>query len=357
MRPTITDIASRAGVSKTTVSFALNDPSRISAETYARIMAIVNELGYVPDPVARTLTTKRLGALGLLLPQPIDEALRNPYLCEVIRGIGEVCEEHELSLTMLPPIKGKIIEAARRAFVDGIITIGVGPDHEVVGILHRRHVPFVTIDGAEVEATVNVGIDDAEAACELMTHILKLGHRRIAILALRPETLSLPERSYSPASDRRLSGFARALGDEGLRIDSPEVETMSVECSLEGGALAASDLLSRGARAPTAILAMADAVALGVYEACRRFGLAIPADFSVVGFDDIPEAQRALPALTTVHQPGRDKGAAAGALVVSLLAGGSAAHLRLPTSLVVRSSSGAPRGRDLLPPAGAGLRE
>jgi len=343
MRPTITDIANRAGVSKTTVSFALNDPSRISAETYARIMAIVTELDYVPDPVARTLTTKRLGALGLLLPQTISEALRNPYLCEVIRGIGEVCEKHELSLTMLPPIKGKIIEAARRVFVDGLLTIGVGSDHEVVGILHRRHIPFVTIDGAAVDATINVGIDDAEAAYGLMTHVLRLGHRRLAILALRPETLSLSEKRYSLVSDRRLAGFSRALGDSGLRLDSPEVAVVPVECSLEGGEAAALETLSRGAEAPTAILAMADAVALGAYEACKRLGLSIPGDLSVVGFDDIPEAERARPALTTVHQPGRDKGSSAGALVVTLLAGGTATHLTLPTYLVARASCSGPR--------------
>ncbi len=194
----------------------------------------------------------------------------------MIRGIGEVCEEHELSLTMLPPIKGKIIEAARRAFVDGLITVGVGPDHEVVGILQRRHVPFVTIDGAEVDATVNVGIDDAGAAYGLMPHILKLGHRRLAILALRPETLSLPEKPYSLVSDRRLAGFAKALADAGLRIDSPEIEILSVESSLEGGSEAALGLLSRGSGVPTAILAMADAVALGVYEACRSYRLSIP---------------------------------------------------------------------------------
>jgi DNA-binding LacI/PurR family transcriptional regulator len=347
MRPTIKDIAQRAGVSKTTVSFALNDPGRISAETYGRVMAIVAELDYVPNPVARTLTTKRLGALGLLLPQPVTEALRNPYLCEVIRGIGEICEEHELSLTMLPPIKGRIIEAARRSFVDGLLTIGVGPDHEVVGILHRRHVPFVTIDGSEVEATVNVGIDDAGAAYGLMKQVLGQGHRRLAILALRPETLNLPEKRFSLVSDRRLAGFARALLEEGLRLDSKGVEIMAVECSLEGGAAAALDFLSRGESAPTAILAMADAVALGVYEACRRLGLSIPRDLSVVGFDDIPEAERAQPGLTTVRQPGREKGSAAGALVIGLLAGKKVDHLMLPTTLVLRASCGGPRSHEL----------
>jgi alanine racemase len=342
MRPTINDIASRAGVSKTTVSFALNDPSRISAETYERIMAIVAELGYVPDPVARTLTTKRLGALGVLLPQPIFEALRNPYICEVIRGIGEVCEEHELSLTMLPPIKGRVIEAARRAFVDGLLTIGVGPGHEVVGILHRRHIPFVTIDGAAVEETINVGIDDAEAARGIMSHVLGLGHRRLAILALRPETLNLPEKRYSLVSDRRLSGFRTALAEAGLHLESPGIEVVSVECSLEGGAAEAERILRGGGERPTAILAMADAVALGVYEACRSLGLSVPGELGVVGFDDIPEAARALPGLTTVRQPGMEKGAAAASLVVDLLAGKQVSHVMLPTSLVLRGSCAAP---------------
>lgn len=343
MRPTINDIASRAGVSKTTVSFALNDPSRISAETYARIMGIVTELGYVPDPVARTLTTKRLGALGVLLPQPIFEALRNPYICELIRGIGEVCEEHELSLTMLPPIRGRVIEAARRAFVDGLITIGVGPGDEVVGILHRRHIPFVTIDGAAVDETINVGIDDAEAAHDIMGHVLSLGHRRVAILALRPETLNLPDQRYSLVSDRRLAGFQSALAEAGLHLESPGIEIVSVESSIEGGEEAAQSILAPGADRPTAVLAMADAVALGVYQACEKLGLSIPGDLSVVGFDDIPWAARARPALTTVRQPGMEKGSAAASLVVSLLAGEQASHIHLPTSLVLRDSCAAPR--------------
>ena len=249
-RPTIKDIAEKAGVSKTTVSFALNDPNRISSETYGRIMAIVAELGYVPDPVARTLTTKRLGALGLLLPQPIAESLLNPYICEIIRGIGEVCEEHELSLTMIPPIRGKVIEAARRAFVDGLITLGVGPDHEVVDLLHRRHIPFVTIDGAETDSTLNVGVDDERAAYELMDHVLSLGHRRLALLSLMPEAVNLPEWSFSLVRDRRLAGFERALSKVGLSLASPEIRIVAAGGSREGGARAAAELLADRATSP-----------------------------------------------------------------------------------------------------------
>jgi alanine racemase len=355
MRLTIKDIAERAGVSKTTVSFALNDPSRISAETYKRVMSVVTEFGYVPDPVARTLTTKRLGALGLLLPQPITEALRNPYLCELIRGIGEACEARELSLAMLPPVKGKILEAARRAFVDGLITVGVGPGHEVVELLHCRHIPFVTIDGTDSDATVNVGIDDAGAAYGLMRRVLSLGHRRIAILALMPEAIKLPEERFSLVRDRRLSGFARALSEVGLGLDSPGIRVVPVEGSLEGGEAAAAGLLAAAdslpaagspeaaEETPTALIAMADVVALGAYQACRRLGLRIPEDLSVAGFDDIPAAAIAQPPLTTVRQPGREKGSVAAALVVALLEGGPVTHRRLETELVVRNSLAAPR--------------
>lgn len=346
-RPTIRDIAARAGVSKTTVSFALNDPSRISEETCRKVLKVVNELGYVPDPVARTLTTKRLGALGLLLPQPMAEALRNPYLWEVIRGIGEVCEEHELSLAMLPPIRGKVIEAARRAFVDGLITIGVGPDHEVVDLIERRNIPFVTIDGETTESTINIGIDDASAACSLMRCALSFGHRRIAILALRPETLNLPEKRFSLVSDRRLAGFSKALGEAGLGMDDPGIEVVPVECSPEGGYEATLGILSRAGATPTAILAMADVVALGVYDACRKLGICIPGDLSVAGFDDIPGAAFADPGLTTVRQPGVGKGAAAADLVIRLLAGEAATHATLDTELVMRRSVTVPRSPGL----------
>lgn len=305
-------------------------------------MAIVHELGYVPNPVARTLTTKRLGALGLLLPQASAEALRNPYLWEVIRGIGEACETGEFSLVILPPIQGRIIEAARRAFVDGLVTIGVGPGHEVVELLNRLRIPFVTIDGAAAESTVNIGIDDEAAAYALMRYVLGLGHRRIAILPLKPETLNLPEKRFSLVSNRRLAGFSRALSEYNLDLESPGVQTVPVECSLDGGQQAALRLL-HGGEAPTAILALADAVAFGVYEACRTLGFSIPGDLSVTGFDDLASASLAFPPLTTVRQPGSEKGRVAASLVIEILEGRPAAPRILETELVIRGSTATPR--------------
>lgn len=343
MRATIKDIAAKAGVSKTTVSFALNNPERISRETCAKILAIVEELGYVPNPVARTLTTKRLGALGLLLPQPIFEVMNNPYLCEVISGIGEECDARNISLTMLPPVGGRIIEAARRAFVDSVVTIGVGPEHEVVEFFNTRHIPFVTIDGEKTESTINIGIDDENASFDLMSHILSLGHRKIAVLRLKPDAKNKTEPNRSLVIEKRLAGFKRAMSSYGLDLSSPVIRMMETEGSLEGGLKAGLALLGGGGNQPSAIVAMADIVALGVYAAATQLGLSIPRDLSVAGFDDIPQSSYMQPPLTTVRQPARLKGQKAANLALALLEGEKAGHYDFAYSLEVRGSTDVPR--------------
>jgi DNA-binding LacI/PurR family transcriptional regulator len=129
------------------------------------------------------------------------------------------------------------------------------------------------------------------------------------------------------------------------------VSVVPAESSIEGGDAAVSSILEHSraadgslrADAPSAIVAMADAVAIGAYEACRKLSLAIPADLSIAGFDDIPTAASANPPLTTVHQPGREKGAVAADLVALLLEGGDASHRLLDTRLMIRASTAAPR--------------
>jgi DNA-binding LacI/PurR family transcriptional regulator len=345
MRATIKDIAAKAGVSKTTVSFALNNPKRISKGTYERIMTIVQELGYFPNPVARTLTTKRLGALGLLLPQPISEVMNNPHLCDVISGIGEECDRHEISLTMLPPVGGKIIEAARRAFVDAIVTIGVGPEHEVVDFMSRHRVPFVTIDGEDSEATVNVGIQDDKAAYELMKYMLSLQPNRIALLLLKPDAKSTTERSRSVVLEKRIAGFSRALAEARLNLESDRVSMLESEGSLTGGKAAGLSLLSAAPR-PDAIVAMSDIVAIGVYSAAAELGISIPGDLSIAGFDGISLGNFASPPLTTVRQPAWEKGRKAASLAIELLNGGQPRHFEFAYTLEIRGSTAMRRARD-----------
>ena len=340
-RTTIKDIAELAGVSKATVSFAFNSPDKISVETRERVLRIAEESGYVPDPVARTLATKRIGTIGLLLPQPIEEVFQNPYMFEILQGIGRLCHAEDLSLTVLPPVRGLLSQTVRNAVVDAIVTIGIGPDAEILKLIRKRRIPFVTIDGSSAESVLNVGIDDEEASYGLMRHVLALGHRRIAVITFRAQSSlgEADEAHRSRTRDLRLAGFERALREEGTELRSPDISVLSCGASMDAASEIASGLLVDHRR-PTAIVCLSDVAALGVYATCRRLSIAIPKELSVAGFDDIPFAALASPPLTTVRQPGYDKGFAAARLALDLLRGRDCRGVSFPAELVIRGSTG-----------------
>jgi alanine racemase len=294
------------------------------------------ELGYVPDPVARTLTTKRTSTVGLLLPQPVQDALRNPYLGEIIQGLGSSCAGQGLSLLLVPPLHGKVMEAARRAAVDALVAIGVGPDHQVVDLMAQRRIPLVTIDGCPGEGLSNVGIDDEAAAQVLMKHVLSSGHRKMAVVELEPEVYNNGPGQASTVARRRMAGFLGALHDAGLTEDV--IRTYRVDCSLSGGMEAADQVLAGSGS--SAVLVMADILALGIYARCAETGIRIPADLSVASFDDIQLSCILQPGLTTISQPGFEKGREAGRVILSLLGGGPIQQVLMPATLQVRASVG-----------------
>lgn len=340
MRTTINDIANRAGVSKTTVSFAFNNPSKISQETFKRIMDIARELGYVPDPVARTLAMKQTGSIGLLLPQSIQEVFLNPYIAEIMRGIGYVCDQEGLSLSVLSPLKGVLTQTIRNAAVDGILTLGIGPGMSVLELFHQRGLPFVTMDGGTADGLVNVGIDEQACSERLMEALIERGHRDIAIFLLKNVTLSDNGDHFSLTNDNRLTGFNRALQRHGLSIGShTSIRVYHTEATLRSGRETAREVLAESRR-PTAICCLADIQAVGVYEECKAEGLSIPRDISIVGFDDIPLAPFLSPPLATVHQPGFRKGEAAARLLTNMINKQPAESLTLGTEVVIRESLG-----------------
>jgi alanine racemase len=341
MRVTIRDIAEKAGVSKTAVSFAFNNPDRISGETRSRIHRIAEELGYVPDPVARTLARRRIGTIGLLLPQSVAEVFRNPYMAELLQGIGTVCQREGLTGSLIPPLKGMVSLAIRSAMVDALILFGIGLDRGIGRLLEQRRLPFVTVDGEPVAGVPNVGIDDEQAAFRLMEHVLSLGHRRIQIIGLHSIPHELSDAGGSRTVERRLSGFRRALGAHGLRLGHDGVHTQSAEGSVPAVAALARRILS-AARPPTAVVCMSDVAAFGVYRACQELGIGIPASLSVAGFDDLALSALLAPPLTTVHQSGFLKGKRAASLVVDLLNGRSSPPVTLPFELRVRGSTAQP---------------
>ncbi len=338
-RVTIKDVAERVGVSKTAVSFAFNDPSRLPAATVEKILRAAQELGYTPHPLARSLSLGRTGVVGLLLPQDIPTILENSFFIQFTRGIGRVCDEQGLSLLLAPPVEGSMRRTVNEAIADGFVVLGLEAHDPIVNILRQRRLPFVAVDSEAPDDVASVSIDDYHGARAAMECILAHGHRRIAMVAFESGKEGRWQ-EYTGTLHWRLTGYLDALAVAGLRADSPGIHILETENSAEGGR-DALQRLAQGAAAPTAIVAMSDTIALGVIAAARARGLAVPRDLSVIGYDDVPEAQRAEPALTTVYQPVVEKGEQAAELLVAILQGEpTCEHRTLPTQLILRGSVG-----------------
>lgn len=340
-RVTINDVAKRAGVSKTSISFAFNNPSHLSKATVDKILRISKELGYAPHPIARSMNTGRTGVLGLLLPQDIPIILENPFFNQFMKGIGYVCDKNALSFMLVPPVRGSMLKAIDHAVADGFLVIGLETEDPVVKILKQRGIPFVMVDSDPVENIPCVLVNDYENSHNAALHIIEQGHKQIAIVAFKSGKECQWEK-YTGTLRWRLKGYLDGLATIGLSLDNPEITIFECENSIKGG----KDVFSRFWKVsshPTAVLAMSDIIAIGIINAAHNRGLHVPKDLSVVGYDDIPEAKRTNPPLTTIHQPIVEKGNYAAELLVKVIEGVSTSeHYTLPTELVIRDSVAPP---------------
>jgi alanine racemase len=344
-------VARAAGVSKTAVSFAFNRPERLSVATARRIREVAGALGYRPDPVARMLTQRRTLTLGVLTPQALAVVFSNPFFALFSEGVAEAAEDRGYGLHFISPLRGSLALAVGRSTVDGVVAIGLSAEHPEVEQLRGAGLPMVLVDSDDLPEHSSVVVDDEAGAGAAADHLLELGHREVVVIGVEG-----PERSVGGTqgvSERRLRGYRAAFAARGNPIADEAV--VSGRASIDGGAAAFRRALERG-REPTAVLAMSDAMAIGAMRAARELGRRAPDDLSIVGFDDIDLAAHVDPPLTTVNQPVREKGATAVELLAAAIELGEAnrpRHLRLPTRLVVRGSTGPPRGRNLQsgPPA------
>jgi DNA-binding LacI/PurR family transcriptional regulator len=345
-RTTIADVARAAGVSKAAVSFAFNTPERLSADTVSRIREIATTLEYRPDPVARMLAQRRTWTIGILTPQGLDVIFTNPYFGAFSAGVAKAAEAAGMAIQFISPLHGSLTRAVDRASVDGIITVGLGADHPEVGQIRRSGIPFVVVDSTALPDEPAVEVDDEGGARRAAEHLIELGHREFLVIGIEPP---LAATVIEPAgvTARRLDGYRSAIEAAGMNL--PESKIVVGPASMEGGIEAFRRAWAAGAR-PTAVLAMSDAMAIGALRAARDLGLRVPADVSIVGYDDVDVAQYTDPPLTTVHQPIRRKGEEA---VRLLLAGGrhrdegSSEQKHLATRLVVRGSTArVPSGRE-----------
>lgn len=334
---TISQIAKEAGVSKTAVSFAFNDPSQLAAATVRHIRETAERLGYTPDPIARSMTTRRTNALGLLLPQDIATALANPFYTQFIRGIGRVCGQFGQTLMLVPPLWGSMMKAIPHATVDGFVVVGLEVDRGEIQLMRQRDVPFVMVDSEAPADVRSVNVDDRSGARMAMQHVLATGHREIAIVAIESGKAGHVD-EYTGTLAARLEGYRAALAEYDMALDTPGVQLIEAPTSWEGGQAVFQRLWECPAR-PTAIVAMSDIIAIGVLEAATEYGLQLPRELSIVGFDDLPDARLTRPALTTVRQPVEQKGVlAAEVLVAALRQADEVRHHMLPCELIVRDS-------------------
>ena len=355
---TLKDVAAAAGVSRTTVSNAYNRPGKLSAAVRTRVLAAARELGYPgPDPVARSLRTGRVGALGVLLAEALAFAFDDPAAVMLLRGVAEAGQLADMGLSLLPAPPERptgaatATQAVAGAVVDGFLVYHLPDGHPSIPAVLGRRLPTVVVDGPDLEGVAFVGVDDRGGARRAAEHVLALGHRRIGVLVDRlaadayrgPVDDQRRGASGFRAARLRLAGYADALQAAGLAWESIPVQECGVPNRASGHAGAAA-LLDRAPEL-TAILATTDLLARGAIQAAHERDLPVPGALSVVGFDDLPDADST--DLTTVHQPLADKGRIAARLLLQALDGAvpPTSHIELPTRLIVRGSTAQPPSR------------
>lgn len=336
-RPTIADVARNAGVSATSVSFVFNKPDRVSEQTRTRVLAAAAELGYSPDPIARSMSTGRTGTIGVLVPQPLAMVVHNPYMSEFLAGVAKATDAEDLPILLVGPRQGSLEHAVFDAAVDGLLTIGLEAFRPTIQLLTNRRLPYVMVDSDPVEGVACVNAADITGAHDVMTHVLDSGHTQIGILGIKSPESGRWER-YVGTLGRRMEGYRSALLEHGMSFDQVHLTECTV--SEEGGRDGLQRLLAMEPT-PTAIVSMSDITALGALSEAHRLGLTVPGDLSVVGFDDIPETRWSNPPLTTVSQATEAKGKIAAQLLLGLITGDSdPEHILLETKLVIRDSVG-----------------
>jgi DNA-binding LacI/PurR family transcriptional regulator len=357
---TLQSIADRLGCSAKTVSNAFNRPDQLSPATRERILALAAELGYPgPNPLAAGLRRGRVGAIGFAYANPLSYAFEDPVIVELLAGISAVAEGEGAGLLLVPGWGDgeRGAAAIRAAVIDGLLIFSMADDDPLVDAAIARRLPTVVVD-EPVPATLAarggpvprwVGIDDAAGARLAAEHVLGLGHERLGVITFslhrgqergRVGAREQSEATYA-VTRRHLEGYRAAVTAAGRDWSAVPV-VAGVTSSVAEGAAAAATLL--GLRPPpTALLCLSDRLAEGALVEAARWGLAVPRDVSVVGFDD---ADTAAPLeLATVRQPHRDKGARAATTLLGLMRGEAVDPVQvLDTELVIRGSTGPPPG-------------
>ncbi|MFD0315197.1 LacI family DNA-binding transcriptional regulator [Streptomyces flavalbus] len=339
-RPTLEEVAARAGVGRGTVSRVINGSPRVSDATRAAVEAAVAELGYVPNTAARALAANRTDAIALVVPEPETRFFAEPYFSDMLKGVGAELGETEMQLLLI--FAGSDRERQRLAQylaahrVDGVLLVSVHADDPLPDLLSQLEIPAV-ISGprSAAETLPSVDSDNYGGARQAVEHLLSRGRRRIAHITGRLDVYG---------AQRRVDGYRDALRDAGLEAD--ELLIASGDFTEEGGQHAMAELLGRRPDLD-AVFAASDVTAAGARQVLRESGRRVPDDVALVGYDDSAIARHMHPPLTSVRQPIEEMGRAMIDLLLGEIADRRPAVSRgleprqmvLATELVERTSS------------------
>ncbi|HEY2278754.1 MAG TPA: LacI family DNA-binding transcriptional regulator [Streptosporangiaceae bacterium] len=342
-RPTMQTVATAAGVSRMTVSNAYNRPDQLTAETRERILQLARDLGYPgPDPAAQSLRRRSTGAIAVVLTSRLTDAFTDPGLVMILHGIAGQLSDAGRAL-LLVPTSAAATFPVRHAIADAFILCDLAADDPAVTDALDRHIPVVTIGHPRLPGTPTVGIDNQRSAAMAASYLLELGHRRFGLLSWRPDEAGpagpRPQPHPRPSIPLRSAGFAGALRRGG--IEPASIVRRETANTVEAATAAMADVLAQpSGRRPTAVFAVTDVLALGVLAAAHSAGIAVPAELSVVGFDNIAAAASSSPPLTTVDHPLVQLGQDAARIALAQLDGQPVRPRRLRTELVIRASTG-----------------
>ena len=339
-RVTLDTVAAAAGVSRMTVSNAYNRPDQLSAATRTRVMEVAAELGYSgPDPTAASLRLRRTRTVGVVLTERLPYAFADPGMVTILHGLASGLSEAGYALLLVPESGVDDEPLVRQALVDALVLCALPDGHPAVAAALERQVPVVTVGNPRLPHVPRLGTDNRAATALVARHLLDLGHRSFAVLTAESSGQHTLAR---PGFAERTDWFTAALHDAGIGSDRVTVHTATENARGAGAAALSEPLAARRAR-PTAVFAVTDILALGALDAASRAGLAVPADLSVVGFDNVAPAALSDPPLTTVEHDLFGQGQAAARLALRMIAGESVRAPRMAPRLVVRGSTAAAR--------------
>lgn len=330
-RAGIADVAARAGVSITTVSHVLSGRRPVSARTKAKVLKVIDELEYRPDPSARGLRTGRSESVALVVTD-----VTNPFYPQVAAGLQEILQPEGFLISVCAAqgsshdLEGVVRHLLDRR-VDGVVMAALNAEERHYTAITSTGTSLVRLSG-DLDPRFGdiVRADDVGGMAETVTHLLERGHRRIGFVNGDPTT---------PPGRLRLAGYRRAFQEFGLDVD--ESLLISESFTRAGGARGAHTLLDRDP-APRALVCGNDLMAVGALDVIRERGLVVPEDVAVTGYDDIEAASLLSPQLTTVHNPAFEIGRACARLFLDRLSGRPVEGVReivLPQKLIVREST------------------